>query len=224
LGRKNLGGPEGVVFPLFSSSNKRINLKQAKKEENPFKIFRDIDNIFEGFLDGFMKGMVENEEKFKNNHHRNHHQPNIHNHHSDQNHISDGLVVTGVKDVKKDENVPTKKIENERIHNNPNTEISSNKDQLNENNNKTQDESVHIVSNEANESTTNGSTLTKIIKYSIYIIIFIVLLVVAKIILNGILSKGEGYNNKEEDKDSNSINNVIDKKAELKVMKENKYY
>ena len=86
-----------MIIPIFQNT-KRINLKKAKGNENPFKIFQDLDRIFESFLDGFAEGV---EEDFKKS-------PNIQNdliqglHKIEDLIKDDNVVVTNVRDITKE--------------------------------------------------------------------------------------------------------------------------
>jgi peptidoglycan hydrolase CwlO-like protein len=65
-GNHRIGGGMGdpVIIPIFRKP-RRIHLKKVSSEENPFKIFQDIDQIFESFLEGFAKGLDDENEHNK---------------------------------------------------------------------------------------------------------------------------------------------------------------
>ena len=47
-----------IIIPMFQISNK-IHLKRVNNNENPFKVFHDLDSIFENFLDGFAQRIIQ---------------------------------------------------------------------------------------------------------------------------------------------------------------------
>jgi len=59
-GNRRLGEP--IMIPIFHNS-RRIHLKKVNKEENPFKVFQDLDSIFESFLDGFAQELHDDQQK-----------------------------------------------------------------------------------------------------------------------------------------------------------------
>lgn len=65
-GQHGIGGGMGdpVIIPIFRQP-RRIHLKKVSGEENPFKVFKDLDQIFESFLDGFAKGFDQDIKKKK---------------------------------------------------------------------------------------------------------------------------------------------------------------
>jgi hypothetical protein len=59
MGGQGLENP--VIIPIFRAP-RRIHLKTVRENENPFKIFKDLDDIFEGFLEGLARGIAEDAE------------------------------------------------------------------------------------------------------------------------------------------------------------------
>ena len=55
------GGNGPVIIPIFRQP-RRIHLKKVGKEENPFKIFQELDQVFESFLEGFARGLNDDDD------------------------------------------------------------------------------------------------------------------------------------------------------------------
>lgn len=95
LGGQGLGEP--VIIPIFSAP-RRINLKTVNKKENPFKIFKELDEIFESFLEGFARGIAEDmDHNNKTIHHQNEFKKQIDK--LDEKIKNENIVVTNIRDI-----------------------------------------------------------------------------------------------------------------------------
>lgn len=88
---------EPVIIPIFRQP-RRIHLKKVSGEENPFKIFKDLDQILESFLDGFAKGIVDENE---HHNHTNKDQKELRDKIDklDENIKNENIVVTNIRDI-----------------------------------------------------------------------------------------------------------------------------
>ena len=98
FGNHNQGLGGHVLIPIFP---KRIHLKRVNKKENPFKIFQDLDSVFESFFDAFAEGFNEDD---KSSNKTNNSQKEL----KDQMHKledmikDDNVVITNVRDITKE--------------------------------------------------------------------------------------------------------------------------
>jgi len=97
---QNIGGPglgDPVIIPIFRAP-RRIHLKTVRDNENPFKIFKELDDIFESFLDGFARGIAEDSEQHnKTIHERNEIKKEIDKLNDQIN--NEKIVVTNIRDI-----------------------------------------------------------------------------------------------------------------------------
>jgi len=210
LGGGNHHNPnDPIIIPIFQNSRK-IHLKRVNQPENPFKIFQDLDSIFESFLDGFAKGIAEDEIK-----HHNKANKELKNQIDRMEHDikHENVVVTNVRDITnevKDKNLPT--LSHDEINHEerkPKPKSSDLKEELKH------VDPIKIVDKE--KKTSWFAKIMKIILYGAFIIVAIFL---AKFLLSKMNYSGESEALHPKIEATNINSNT---KADIKS-KENKYY
>jgi len=185
------------------NKKKKINLKNKKKGESPFKVFQDIDDIFEGFLNGFMQ-MNELGDQADSNMIK---VINLDN--SDQEN-NGSIEIKEVRDITKEIN--ELEVNEDNRGNKEENKIIQNDENIvkDEKKNKKYNKSIEDKANK------NSSFFTKFLKYGFYVIFAGLVGLFIKIILNK-------YNINQATSNDNVNENSIEKnKVEVKGKKEEK--